>query len=262
MTSRARGEVIAALLVVCLFCAIVGPVWWQRWREGTLGSATSAAPVPTPPLPGREAATVVRVSDGDTVVVRRGGREETVRILNIDTPETHKRGTAVECLGPEATTALTRLLPKGTAVELAHDGPRRDRYGRTLAALWADGRLLSAEMARQGLTGAVVVSRADTFLAPVAAAQQEAMTAHRGLYDPAIACTLAGQTRARVQALQSDDVAKLRAAIAPAQALRQQLATPDSKIGAVQRQRHPAAWRQARVDELDEALTRAARTVR
>jgi micrococcal nuclease len=34
-------------------------------------------------------ATVVRVIDGDTIVVRIGSRDENVRLLGIDTPETH-----------------------------------------------------------------------------------------------------------------------------------------------------------------------------
>ncbi|ROR55202.1 nuclease-like protein [Luteococcus japonicus] len=275
MTSRARGEVIAALLVVALFCAVVGPVWWRRWQDGTLGTAPVPAPVSpvvTPSVAGQRAATVVRVSDGDTVILRLSGRETTVRILNIDTPETQKAGTPVECLGPEASRALASLLPVGKAVEIAHDGPRKDRYGRTLAAVWADGRLVAEQMAKQGWSGAAVVSRADTWYAPVAAAQQEAIAARRGLYDPSIPCTLAGQTATRVTSLRVEAATtpaqlearrrRLTTAIAQSEALRASLAPPDSQLSAIQRQRHPAAWRYARVRELDGALATARAALR
>src|SRR6476469_2975663 len=78
-------------------------------------------------------ATVTRVVDGDTIVVRIGGRDENVRVLGIDTPETHKPDTPVECYGPEASNRLVALLPAGTVVRLVRDVESRDRYGRLLA---------------------------------------------------------------------------------------------------------------------------------
>ena len=49
------------------------------------------------------AAVVARLVDGDTLDVRlAGGREERVRLIGIDTPETKKPGDPVECFGPEA----------------------------------------------------------------------------------------------------------------------------------------------------------------
>ena len=89
-------------------------------------------------------ARVVRVVDGDTVHVRIGGREESVRLLGIDTPETHKPGTPIECGGPQASAHLAKLLPAGTRVKLEPDPTqdREDRYGRTLAYVrLPDGRL-------------------------------------------------------------------------------------------------------------------------
>src|SRR5690348_2856653 len=83
-------------------------------------------------------ATVVRVVDGDTIVVHINGSDETVRILGIDTPETHKPDTPVECFGPQASDRMTALLPKGTTVRLVRDVEARDRYGRLLAYVYRD----------------------------------------------------------------------------------------------------------------------------
>src|SRR4051794_32758078 len=80
-------------------------------------------------------ARVAQVVDGDTVRVRVGAREESVRLLGIDTPETHKPGTPIECGGPQASAYLTKLAPPGTKVTLESDPSQDevDRYGRTLA---------------------------------------------------------------------------------------------------------------------------------
>src|SRR5699024_4494525 len=54
---------------------------------------------------------VVRVIDGDTLVALVGGEETTIRLLNVDTPETKDPDEPVQCLGPEATEFLTERLP-------------------------------------------------------------------------------------------------------------------------------------------------------
>lgn len=93
---------------------------------------------------GPSAARVVRVVDGDTIHVRVHGDEESVRLLGIDTPETHRPGTPIECGGPQASAHLAALAPAGTPVKLEPDPTqdREDRYGRTLAYVrLPDGRL-------------------------------------------------------------------------------------------------------------------------
>lgn len=87
---------------------------------------TSAAPA----APG--AATVVHVVDGDTVVVDLAGRQETLRLIGIDTPETVDPDQPPECFGAEASAHTKELLPEGTAVRLTRDVEARDRYDRFL----------------------------------------------------------------------------------------------------------------------------------
>ena len=86
-----------------------------------------AAPVPA----GR--AVIVRPVDGDTVVVEVDGREEPVRLIGIDTPESVAPDRPVECFGPEAKARTAALLPPGTVVRLERDVEARDRYDRLLA---------------------------------------------------------------------------------------------------------------------------------
>lgn len=96
-------------------------------------ASTSCAGEPAPPTGPPGAATVVRPVDGDTVVVRIGGAQESVRLIGIDTPESVAPNRPVECYGPEAKSRLAALLPKGTVVMLERDVETRDAYNRLLA---------------------------------------------------------------------------------------------------------------------------------
>jgi micrococcal nuclease len=98
-----------------------------------------------------DAARVVRVVDGDTVVVRTGGHEQRVRYIGVDTPESVKPGTPVQCFAKAASAANKRLV-EGQEVRLVGDAEARDRYGRTLAYVYrtSDGLFVNAELVRRG----------------------------------------------------------------------------------------------------------------
>src|SRR4051812_50144816 len=76
-------------------------------------------PAPGAPLRGR----VTRVIDGDTIKVRVGNRTETVRLIGIDTPETHRPDTPVECGGRAATREKRPPAPPPTANPVRHPPP-------------------------------------------------------------------------------------------------------------------------------------------
>ena len=113
-------------------------------------------------------ARVVRVVDGDTIRVVQDGREEAVRYIGVDTPETVKPGSPVECYG-KAASAANRRLVEGEAVRLVGDAEDRDRYGRRLAYVYRsrDDLFVNAELVRGGyatvLTIPPNVAHADEF---------------------------------------------------------------------------------------------------
>jgi micrococcal nuclease len=98
------------------------------------------------------AAVVVEVIDGDTVVLDVDGREESVRLIGVDTPETRHPERPVECFGPEATEFTEHLLPPGTAVRLERDIENRDDYGRLLGYVFraSDDVFVNYELVRNG----------------------------------------------------------------------------------------------------------------
>jgi micrococcal nuclease len=100
-------------------------------------------------------ATLVSVTDGDTIKVELDGRVEPVRLILIDTPETHDPNDPPECYGQEATQFLGWLLTLGGDLYLETDVTNRDRYDRLLRYAWldfGDGEvyLVNEAMARSG----------------------------------------------------------------------------------------------------------------
>ncbi len=131
-------------------------------------------------------ARVVRVVDGDTIRVDVDGREQPVRLLGIDTPETHRPGVPIECGGPQASAYMEKLLPPGTNVRLERDRTqdRVDRYGRLLAYVrLPDGRLAEdAQVAAGWATVYVYAGRPVTRDAELRRSQTAARTARRGVW--------------------------------------------------------------------------------
>ena len=117
-------------------------------RPGAAPAATSSS---TPTALATNA-TMVSVVDGDTIDVNINGRRERVRLIGIDTPETKKPNTPVQCYGPEATKFTKSLLPSDTPLHVERDVVARDDYGRMLAYVYVagDGEFVNMTIIRQG----------------------------------------------------------------------------------------------------------------
>lgn len=97
----------------------------------------------------------VEVIDGDTIDINMAdGEKQTtrVRLIGVDTPETKHPTLGPMYYGPEATEFTTRsVLNKQVTILLDPASDERDRYDRLLAYVkLADGRILNAELIRQG----------------------------------------------------------------------------------------------------------------
>jgi micrococcal nuclease len=82
---------------------------------------------------------VLEVYDGDTIAVDMNGTTERVRMIGVDTPETHHPNQPVQCYGPEASNYTNQLL-SGKTVRLEADptNQNRDRYDRLLRYVYAE----------------------------------------------------------------------------------------------------------------------------
>jgi endonuclease YncB( thermonuclease family) len=89
------------------------------------------------------AATVLSVGDGDTIRVIEGSQRLTIRLACIDAPETAQRP-----YGAASRQLLQQLLPLGSTVSLRIQ--TKDRYGRTVAEVYRDGRSVNLAMVSSG----------------------------------------------------------------------------------------------------------------
>jgi len=131
-------------------------------------------------------ARVVRVVDGDTVILRLDGDDRRVRLLGVDAPESVPPDRPVECWGPQAAAAARRLMPAGATVSVATDPSQgdEDRYGRLLAEVTVGDApgTVNVALVREG---AAEVFRGDgrgRLQPELRAAQREARDAGRGLW--------------------------------------------------------------------------------
>ncbi len=142
--------------------------------------------LPTPDFSKLTAHPVVRVVDGDTIVVSDKGKDVKVRLVGVDTPETVHPSKPVEHYGKEASRFTTNLL-KGERVYLIGEPlPRAfDRYGRLLAYVYRapDGLFVNAEIIRQGY-GHAYTQIPSKYMQEFKQLEQFARKAEKGLWAP------------------------------------------------------------------------------
>jgi endonuclease YncB( thermonuclease family) len=161
----------------------------------------NGCPAPLPPRRLRFSAYVTGVTDGDTIKVRRGVRRYTIRLIGIDTPETRKPGTPIECGGKEATSRMYRLgftRPrdadrdglydskggKGRRVTVTTDPTqdRRDAFGRLLAYVASARGSFAAAQLRAGWASVYVFENPFEQLARFPRAEASARNSSRGVW--------------------------------------------------------------------------------
>jgi endonuclease YncB( thermonuclease family) len=127
-------------------------------------------------LQGMDGVSVVRVVDGDTIVVAIGGARGTkVRLIGIDTPE---RG---DCMFDAATQRM-RALVEGQRVRLVRDVSETDRYGRLLRYVFVGDRFVNALMVSEGFANAATYPPDVAHARDFVALERVARAARRGLW--------------------------------------------------------------------------------
>lgn len=134
------------------------------------------------------------VVDGDTVdvdVAQDNGRvrEERIRLIGIDTPETsYSFGNEPECFGPEATKKTESLLVAADEIWVSADVEDTDRYDRLLRYVWylapGDDRVhfLNRELVAEGYALAKEYRPNTAYADELEDAEEVAITQGRGLW--------------------------------------------------------------------------------
>jgi micrococcal nuclease len=163
---RHGGQLGSLVLLIAATLLILRPWEGHGARDSGVGEAR---------------AFVVRAVDGDTIEARIGGRLEDVRYIGVDTPETVKPDTPVQCFGPRAS-SFNHHLVEGHWVRLVFGVERRDIYGRLLAYVHLGHRFVNASLVRRGLARSLTIPPNDRFAPLFRRLELRAARAGRGLW--------------------------------------------------------------------------------
>ncbi len=157
--------------------------------------ATPVVPAAPAPIPQQTSpkilvakARITSVIDGDTLKVKfANGVRTTVRLIGIDTPETKKPGTPVQCGGRDATARMKKLAfrnGRGRSVMVKTDPTQdlTDRYGRLLSYVSAAGYDLGRIMVSSGWATTYVFKVDFQRVAKYRTAERSARSARKGVY--------------------------------------------------------------------------------
>ncbi len=131
---------------------------------------------------------VVRIVDGDTIVIDYDGDDEKVRFIGIDAPEST---TKTECFGAEATAEMRELLgDKDVRIAFDKTQAQRDKYGRLLLYVWEaeEEIFINKRMVARGFAFEYTYDVPYIYQEEFKSAQDEASDSKNGLWGKTCAC--------------------------------------------------------------------------
>ncbi|GIN90172.1 SPBc2 prophage-derived endonuclease YokF [Siminovitchia terrae] len=127
--------------------------------------------------------TLVKTIDGDTIKVLYNGKEQNVRYLLIDTPETNHPRLGKQPFGEEAKERNKQLVDSGDLTLEFDIGERVDKYGRLLAYVYVDGKSVQEMLLEEGLARVAYVYPPNTrHLTTYEEAQEKAKVKEIGIW--------------------------------------------------------------------------------
>lgn len=131
--------------------------------------------------------TVLRVIDGDTIVVNINGQQIHVRLIGVDSPELNDKRTQVACLAQKAKEETEKLL-NGQKVYLEKDSTQGDydKYNRLLAYVFIGDTSFNKLMLEEGYAYEYTYRLPYKYQSEFKAAQNKARSDQKGLWNPDI----------------------------------------------------------------------------
>lgn len=131
---------------------------------------------------------VVRVIDGDTIVVSQNDIEFKVRLIGIDTPETVDPRKIVQCFGKEASDKTKQILiNQNVRLEADPSQQNKDKYGRLLRFVFLpDGTNVNKMLIEEGYAHEYTYDIPYKYQQEFIEAQRDARNAEKGLWNSAV----------------------------------------------------------------------------
>lgn len=134
-------------------------------------------------------AVVLRVVDGDTIIVALNNREERIRMIGVDAPESVSLNEEENTVWGQAASEYTKsVLEAGTNIWMTFDIEERDQYGRMLAYIWLDSdtenlnHLFQKQLIGEGYALAIRYEPNTKYAAELYATMEGAISARKGLW--------------------------------------------------------------------------------
>lgn len=191
--SRRRGGWVLAVIIFIVY--LLGSVWFEGGgelsrdigkRKQSNESIVTGVPTIKSISVARQEALVVKVIDGDTIAVSINGKNETVRVMGIDTPEVVDPRKTIECLGKEASGKAKIVFEDERIVFLEFDPTQgdRDKYRRLLRYVWIDKGVtdFGKMMISEGFASEYTYSTPYKYQGEYREAEKQAREAKRGLW--------------------------------------------------------------------------------
>lgn len=170
---------------------VLGTKWNDRpAKTAAVGaafeSATTTEDIESHKEEREELFAVTKVIDGDTITIAMRGKQETIRLIGIDTPETSDPRTGVQCFGKEASAKAKSLLDgKRVRLEIDKTEGERDKYDRLLAYVFReDGLFINEHLIEEGFAFEYTYDDPYEHQKEFKAAEKSAKTAKKGLWAP------------------------------------------------------------------------------
>jgi micrococcal nuclease len=141
----------------------------------------TVTPIETTSSPRTIPAHVVRIVDGDTFKVLMNGREETIRLILVDTPETKHPLFGVQPYGPEAS-AFTKKTLTGKDIQIEPGIDQRDQYGRLLAYIYVGDKMFNKMLLEKGYARVAVYPPNTKYLNEFKQIEQKAKGSEIGIW--------------------------------------------------------------------------------
>ncbi|UWG96088.1 thermonuclease family protein [Dehalobacter sp. DCM] len=125
---------------------------------------------------------VVRVVDGDTIILDINGKNERVRLIGIDTPESVHPDQDKNVPYGKIAADYTKSLLAGRSVQIERDVEERDRYGRLLAYVYLDGEMVNKTLLAEGHASVDTYPPNVKYVDEFIALQKQAREAGKGFY--------------------------------------------------------------------------------
>ena len=121
--------------------------------------------------------TLAKCIDGDTARFLLNNEEIKVRFIGIDTPELNKDEYATE-----ASNYTCNKLKNANKIELEYDINKIDKYGRTLAYIFVDDKLLEEQLLKNGLGKVKYINKKYKYYDKLVDAENKAIENKKGIY--------------------------------------------------------------------------------